>query len=156
SLAGPDAARFQISPTGVLTFATGPDFENPNDVGVNNVYDVTVLVTDGLLTTSQAIAVTVTDVAAGSLQFAAPNYSTAEGDIGATNLTLTVTRTGGTDATSVNYATVNGTATAGGDYTGVSGTLSWAPGDTGSKTFTVPILGDTVAEANETFTATLS
>ncbi|HJZ93393.1 MAG TPA: peptidoglycan DD-metalloendopeptidase family protein, partial [Gemmataceae bacterium] len=99
TLAGPDAARFQISPTGVLTFATAPDFENPTDVGANNVYEVTVQVSDGLLTATQAIAVTVTDVAAGSLQFAASNYATAEGNSGTTNVTLTITRTGGNDAT---------------------------------------------------------
>ena len=36
--------------------------ENPQDAGGNNVYDVTVQVSDGTNTDSQAIAVTVTDV----------------------------------------------------------------------------------------------
>ncbi|HEU0246267.1 MAG TPA: cadherin domain-containing protein [Gaiellaceae bacterium] len=60
---GPDAARFSIVPaTGVLTFATAPNFEAPTDVGGNNVYDVTVQASDGTLADTQAIAVTVTDV----------------------------------------------------------------------------------------------
>jgi hypothetical protein len=65
---GPDAARFAIDPlTGVLTFVTAPDFETPLDVGGNNVYDVTVQVSDGQGgSDAQAIAVTVTDVVEGS------------------------------------------------------------------------------------------
>ena len=60
---GADAAKFTInSSTGVLTFITAPNFEVPTDVGANNVYDVTVKVTDGTLNDTQAIAVTVTNV----------------------------------------------------------------------------------------------
>jgi serralysin len=58
---GADAAKFTInSSTGALAFASAPDYEAPTDVGGNNVYDVTVQVSDGSLTDSQAIAVTVT------------------------------------------------------------------------------------------------
>ncbi len=61
---GADAAKFAInSSTGVLTFLSAPDYENPTDVGTNNVYEVTVQVSDGSLTDTQAISVTVTDVA---------------------------------------------------------------------------------------------
>ncbi len=60
---GADAAKFAInSSTGVLTFVSAPDFEAPTDVGGNNVYDVTVQVSDGALTDTQTIAVTVTAV----------------------------------------------------------------------------------------------
>ncbi len=60
---GADAALFAIDPTtGVLTFVTAPDFEEPADAGTNNVYDVTVEATNGTATTTQDIAVTVTDV----------------------------------------------------------------------------------------------
>ncbi|HBL61393.1 MAG TPA: calcium-binding protein, partial [Cyanobacteria bacterium UBA8803] len=55
----------------------------------------------------------------------------------------------------VNFATANGTATAGSDYTAVSGTLTFAAGET-SKTITVPIVGDTTNESNETFTLNLT
>jgi len=54
----------------------------------------------------------------------------------------------------VNYATADGTATAGSDYQSMSGTLTFAPGET-SKTITVQVIGDRLAEPNETFTVNL-
>jgi hypothetical protein len=60
---GSDAARFTInSSTGALTFSSAPDFENPTDAGANNVYDVIVQVSDGSLSDTQSLAVTITDV----------------------------------------------------------------------------------------------
>lgn len=56
---------------------------------------------------------------------------------------------------SVNYATVNGTATAGSDYTAKSGTLTFDPGVT-SLPLSVSVLGDTAQEQDETFTIGLS
>jgi Ca2+-binding RTX toxin-like protein len=61
---GADAARFTVdASTGALSFVSAPDYENPTDAGTNNVYDVTVQVSDGTFTDTQAIAVTVADVA---------------------------------------------------------------------------------------------
>ena len=89
-----------------------------------------------------------------SLQFSAPTYNVNEG---AGTATITVTRTGGSSgAASVNYTTSNGTATADSDYTATPGTLNWADGVTGSKTFVVPIINDTDIEGNETVNLTLS
>jgi hypothetical protein len=60
---GADAAEFVInSGTGELAFVLAPDFENPTDVGANNVYNLTVEVSDGTLTATKAVAVTVTNV----------------------------------------------------------------------------------------------
>ena len=64
---GDDQTRFQIDPSsGVLTFATAPDHENPTDADNDNVYQVTVTATGGTggraLTTEQDITVTVNDV----------------------------------------------------------------------------------------------
>jgi hypothetical protein len=60
---GADQALFAInSTTGVLTFLSAPNFEAPTDAGANNVYDVTVQVTDGVNPVTQNIAVTVTNV----------------------------------------------------------------------------------------------
>ena len=57
-----DAAFFQIdSNTGVLTFVNPPDFENP-PIGGDNVYNVTVQVSDGFLTDTQALTVTVDNI----------------------------------------------------------------------------------------------
>ena len=60
SLSGADAALFNIDPvTGVVTFKAAPDFEAPADVGGNNVYDIVVSASDGVATTSRAVAVSV-------------------------------------------------------------------------------------------------
>ena len=60
---GADASKFAINvTTGALAFLTAPNFEAPTDAGGNNVYDVTVQVSDGNGgSDTQAIAVSVTD-----------------------------------------------------------------------------------------------
>ena len=55
----------------------------------------------------------------------------------------------------VDWATSDGTATAGTDYTAGSGTVTFAPGET-AKTVPVATLPDTSAEGNETFSVTFS
>ncbi|MFM6348047.1 MAG: Calx-beta domain-containing protein, partial [Dolichospermum sp.] len=52
--------------------------------------------------------------------------------------------------------TANGTATAGLDYTATNGTLTFAPGAPTSQVINIPILNDSLNEADETFTLTLS
>ena len=70
---------------------------------------------------------------------------------------VSVSRSNGTyGASSVNYATANGTALAGSDYTATNGTLTWADGDAADKSIKVMILDDAVYETNETFTVSLS
>jgi hypothetical protein len=61
---GVDAALFGIDPTtGLLSFLTPPDYEQPADVGANNVYDVQVTANDGAgLTNAQDLTVTITNV----------------------------------------------------------------------------------------------
>ena len=72
------------------------------------------------------------------------------------DLVFTVTKTGTASSSfSVNYATANGTATAGSDYTAVSGLLTFVPADT-TKTITVSTIGDTTSEPNETVLVNLS
>ncbi|MEQ8536294.1 MAG: glycoside hydrolase family 9 protein [Coleofasciculus sp. D1-CHI-01] len=84
------------------------------------------------------------------------DVSLTEGNSGTKNATFTVNLSdASTQSVSVNYATANDTAIAGSDYTAKSGTLNFSPGQT-SKTFTVPIIGDTLDEANETFKVNLS
>ena len=62
TLSGLDAARFSISAAGIITFQASPNFESPSDSGTNNVYDVIVQVSDGSLSATQALAVSVTNV----------------------------------------------------------------------------------------------
>jgi hypothetical protein len=92
---------------------------------------------------------------AGSLQFSSSTYTVGES---AGVATITVSRTGGSKgAVQVNYATVaGGTAVVGSDYNTASGTLSWADGDSSSKTFDVTILDDHEAEPNQTVNLALS
>jgi len=72
------------------------------------------------------------------------------------SVTFTVTKSGNSALMhAVTFATTNGTATAGSDYTPVSGTLSFLSSDT-SKTITISILDDTAYEGDETFAINLN
>lgn len=57
---------------------------------------------------------------------------------------------------SVNYATSNGTALAGTDYTATNNTLTWNAMETGIKTFSVPLINDSETEGDETIFLILS
>jgi hypothetical protein len=62
-IGGADSALFSINPgTGELVFLAAPDYEHPTDAGLDNTYNVTIQASDGTLTASQDIAVTVTPV----------------------------------------------------------------------------------------------
>ncbi len=79
-----------------------------------------------------------------------------EGDSGTTNLTFTLTLSqASTQAVSVAYNTSNITALSGSDYTATSGAITFNAGET-TKTITVAILGDTIAESTETFALNLT
>lgn len=79
-----------------------------------------------------------------------------EGNNGVVSLSFTVSLAqASVGAVSVDYATANGTAVAGADYVATTGTVTFAPGET-SKTVVVPVIGDTVVEAAETLTVTLT
>jgi hypothetical protein len=72
------------------------------------------------------------------------------------NFQFIVTRTGNTSVSStIDFATADGTATAGSDYASASGTLDFAAGET-SKTVAVVVNGDTTVEPDETFNVNLS
>jgi chitinase len=79
-----------------------------------------------------------------------------EGNSGTHDLAFTVTLSAAaTGPITVAYATANGTATAGSDYAALTGTLSFATGET-SKVVHVQVSGDTAVEGNETLTLSLS
>ena len=90
---------------------------------------------------------------AGELTFLTSAVSVTESS---GTLVAVVSREGGAaGAVTVAYATTDGTALAGSDYTAVSGVLSFSDGAT-SKSISVPILNDSVIESNETFSILLS
>ncbi|MCB0931195.1 MAG: cellulose binding domain-containing protein, partial [Mycobacterium sp.] len=80
------------------------------------------------------------------------DVSVTEGNSGTTNANFAVSLSNAaTTPVTVAYATANGTATAGSDYTATSGTLTFAPGVT-TQTVAVKVTGDTTVESDETFT----
>jgi uncharacterized delta-60 repeat protein len=125
------------------TFAEGNETFTVNLSNANNA----------VIAVGQGTGTILNDDTGGSLQFSSSNYTVNENQATAT---ITVTKTGGNaSGVSVNYSTSNGTATAGQDYTAASGTLIFAADET-SKSFTIPIINDSIDEANETVNITLS
>ena len=62
SVSGTDEDDFAISETGVLSFASSPDYESPTDSGRDNVYEVTVVAKDDAFNSGTLdVVVTVTD-----------------------------------------------------------------------------------------------
>ena len=83
------------------------------------------------------------------------NTAVVEGNNGTTNAVFTVNLSAASTApVSVTYGTADGSAIAGSDYTATAGTLTFDPGVT-SQTIAIPVLGDTVVEADETFVLNL-
>lgn len=77
---------------------------------------------------------------------------------GAARFVVTLGRDRGTSSNqpvTVDVSTRDGSAQAGSDYTAVSTTVTFAPGET-AKTVVVPIIDDNLAEGSETFTLRLS
>ncbi|TYL92865.1 hypothetical protein FXB40_23515 [Bradyrhizobium rifense] len=105
SLSGTDAALFDVSAKGDVTFKSAPDFEAPKDANHDNVYDVTVAVSDGEKITTKNVAITVTDV-----------NDTASGGV------LIVT--GSTGFTSIDRATISIGVTGNLHETGSTGVVS--------------------------------
>jgi len=105
-------------------------------------------------TTTKTPVTTTPTTTTPTLSIAAASLT--EGNSGTANMTFTATLSAAsTTAVTAAYTTTASTATAGTDYTTTSGTLTIAAGAT-TGTITVPIVGDTTFEANETFTLTLS
>ena len=145
-------------PTGTVSFAAG-DLTKTISVTING--DTTVepdetffvnllgATNGGTIVKSQGTGTITDDDTVGSISIG--DVAIAEGNAGTSIATFTVTRTGGTAAFDVNYATADGTATAGSDYVAQpTGTVSFAAGDL-TKTISVTINGDTTVEPDETF-----
>jgi fibronectin-binding autotransporter adhesin len=126
------------SRTGTFSSVTGTDL--PNNKYWDVVYD----------STGASLVMRVNPIAGGTAQ------SVTEGNSGTTAVTVPITldspatRTG-----TVDYTTVDQTATAGQDYVATSGTLTFAPGEQ-SKLVTIQVNGDITYEPDETFLLRLS
>jgi hypothetical protein len=105
-------------------------------------------------TTSIAIKGGATTTATpGTITLGASTYSIAQS---AGSQTVSIKRTGGTTAVTMAYATIDGTAKAGTDYTAKSGTLSWAAGDTAAKSVAIPISNAKAFSGSRNFTLKLT
>ncbi|WP_374500283.1 putative Ig domain-containing protein [Pseudoxanthomonas sp.] len=145
----------QTIPAGSSTYTftvqvNGDTANEPSEtffVNVTNV--VNAVVVDG-----QGVGTVVNDDPLPSLSI--DDVSVVEGNAGTVNAVFTLTLSAASGQTvSVNYATADGTATQPADYTSTSGSLTFTPGQT-TRTLTVPVIGETVPEANETFFVNLS
>lgn len=97
---------------------------------------------------------TTTTTTAGRLEFASNSYSVSKS---LTYVSLSINRVGGSQGVvSVTYTAANGTAVSGTNYTGAQSTLTWADGDTQTKTFNIAILQDAQQTADKSFTVSLS
>ena len=81
--------------------------------------------------------------------------SATEGTDGTIDFEVTLNARDDCETVTVDWATADGSATAGEDYTAANGTLTFGPGET-SKTLSVVILDDTVEDSGETFTLQLN
>jgi hypothetical protein len=89
---------------------------------------------------------------AGTLQFDTATQTVTEGE----KVTLTVTRTGGSDGeVSVQYMTTGESTAISSDYTGGSGELTWADGEEAAQSFTIKVIDDEEVEETESIQITL-
>lgn len=128
-----------------LVSTTGPGVTTFVDSGPSRgvVYTYRVRAVSGSVS---SIYSNLSSAAIDGVQFSTESFTTPEADI---PVTITVTRTGNTSsAATVQYQTADGTAMAGQDYTAVSGTLSFSPGQT-TRTLEIPIQNDAFIEGPE-------
>ena len=145
----------QTIPAGNSTYSftvlvNGDTLSEPNKTFFVNVTNVT----NAVVGDAQGVGTITNDDPAPSLSI--NDVTVTEGNAGTVNAVFTVTLSAASGQTvTVNYATADGTATQPADYTNTSGTLTFTPGAT-TQTITVPVIGETVPEANETFFVNLS
>ncbi len=112
--------------------------------------------TNATIADNQGIGTIINDDNAGTPTLSINDVTLTEGNSGTSNATFTVSlASAATSNVTVNYATANGTATAGSDYTTTSGLVTFTPGQT-TRTINVPVIGNTVSEADETFSVNLT
>lgn len=110
-------------------------------------------VTNATLGAVSTTTLNITDYEQGTLEFSSATFSV---DERAGTAFITVSRTNGKDgAVTVNYATVNGSATSPGFFTAATGTLTFAEGIF-TQTIPIAIIDNTLGQVNKSFTINLS
>jgi Ca2+-binding RTX toxin-like protein len=152
--------------TGTVTFAANASTATINIDAINDtIFETgtpeTVILTLATgtgytLGTAKTGTVSISDNDSQPLINLSANQTVVEGLTSPQNVSYTVTLSNASSQiVTVNYATANGTALAGSDYTNTSGILTFGTGVT-SQTINIPILNDSLNEANETFTLNLT
>ncbi|MFC0348983.1 retention module-containing protein, partial [Undibacterium danionis] len=164
---GVDTNSQLVSFDGGQTFVAFANGAVTVPAGVSSVLVRVNVVTDGLLEGNENLSLSASTSANTSLvtgtgsviDAAVPNISIsgpAEVNEAAGVVSLTITLSSASQASiSVNYATANGSAIAGSDFTPLVGNVVFAPGET-SKTISIPITTDRVFEGLENFNVSLS
>ena len=161
AIGGPDARGLPGPRYSSYRYATTPRVRRPDGLPSAVVSDVNGVVINvpaggwqdmsGNLNTASANALYL----AHNWKVSAADASATEGTDGTIDFEVTLNARDDCETVTVDWATADGTATAGEDYTAASGTLTFGPGET-SKTVSVEILEDTVEDRGETFTLRLS
>jgi len=146
--------------TGSLTFAAG---ETSKTINVTVAGDTTIEGNETLkIGLASPTGARIADgVAVGTIvnddaRIFVADASVSEGNTGTKSLAFTVSLSAATSGpVTVDYATVNGSAKAGQDYTAQTGTVTFAAGET-SKVINIQVIGDSAIEANETLKLALS
>jgi serine protease len=97
-ISGDDQSLFTITSSGILSFAVAPDYELPTDVDTDNVYLLSVQVTDGALTDNQALTITITNAFEGRVVDAPISGASVFVDLNGNNIQDTGEPSGTTDA----------------------------------------------------------
>jgi hypothetical protein len=155
SISGTDAADFAInSSSGVLTFASNPDFEAPADSNTNNTYIVIITVSDGALSDTQELTVTITN-ANESASVNAPSVSGTVNKGIVTTITVTVNVAGKVrfflGGKRITKCLARSTT---GSYPSFSATCSWKPPVTGRQNLTARVIPTDNTFSTSTSTAT--
>ncbi len=151
------------STVGLDLIWTGP-FTAPATSSTSLSFDVTVASVTGTyfnLATADAGDVTVADTGPTApvavydclIQLAELSFEASENDGVAE---ITVQRTGISNEASVRFATADGTAVAGSDYSAIDQTLHWDVGQGTDVTVQIPVMSDLFVEGSETVAITIS
>jgi uncharacterized protein YhjY with autotransporter beta-barrel domain len=141
--AGSSSATFTV-------LVNGDTLNEPNETFFVNVSNVS----GASVGDAQGQGTIVNDDAQPTLSI--DDVSVNEGNSGTTTATFTVSLSAASGQTvSVNYASADGTASAGSDYVARSGTLTFSPGTT-AQGVAITVNGDTAVESDETFSVGLS
>jgi len=159
-----DGSDYSLA-NGTLSFAAGETSKtftvgttNNGDVDGNRVFNLTLSSpTNGAVLATSSATVTINDdeistTGSGSIKFSASSFTVTETQGWAT---IIINRVGALTAASATYGTSNGSAIQPLDYQPVSGTMSFAAGET-SKKFLVPIAKDDITDGDETVNLSLA